>query len=146
MNASNNILQFPIKHHQHQKQSQIITPDQLIQESALSLEEVKASHIQETLELILPRLFDGIHTAGFHLYDETENGEAYHKDVSFIVEGVISLMSKYYDIQHPFQKLAENLFNEKEEGVYELNKSINLDFSDEELENFNGNITENEME
>lgn len=98
MKYSNNVISFP-------KSS--IDPSRINEEEIEDrLELLKQYHIQETIALVIPNLFNQLEIAGFLSEDESED----IKDGAFIVESIRSLMSKRYDMYHPFQKIANNLF------------------------------------
>ena len=145
MGSNNNVISFPKKHNNPKKTEEPLNNDSVNnkeKEILSNLQSVKMIHIQETMELIMPRLFDGIDTSGFHLYDDIEENNDYHKDISIIVESIVSLLNKYYKINHPFQILAEKLFVENETGMYIINKNLNIEFPDEFLDDYNPIINE----
>ena len=68
MTQSNNIVQFPNKKNKY-------NGPQSIEEVDESMDMVKQFHIQETIETIIPSLFDQLHVAGFQPDEDDENVE-----------------------------------------------------------------------
>lgn len=127
----NNIVQFPI--------SRVVREN--LQENSdekvkANIDNIKHSHIEETLSLIIPMVFQKLLISGFDVAgyeedeDEDDDADVYLKDNAFIVECLRSLMSKYYDIFHPLQIIAQNVFIEEESGLLSYKNDINLNLSD----------------
>jgi hypothetical protein len=118
-----NIIKFPNK-------GNFTPPPPTQEEVALNVSMVKYNHINESLETIIPMLIRNLDLAGFQIIPEFDDDpDPNIKDVALIVESLRSLMCKYYGIQHPFQQLAENLFNPNEDGTFALTKMLEMDFS-----------------
>ena len=90
------------------------------------VDNIKHLHIQEVLSTMVPIIFNQMATAGFDFIDDEETGEVNNvKDGAFLVEALRSIMLKHYEIEHPIQILAENLFNEDEDsGVLFLKHDV----------------------
>lgn len=101
---SNNIITFPINNKNG------IT----IEEIKENLDSVKHMHIQDTLDLISPMMFQNLEIAGFYdLINDTKS----LKMCALIIESMKALLCKYYNLDHPFHKFTEELFDEEEDGV-----------------------------
>lgn len=119
-NVSNNIIQFP-KANLRAPVEEIV-----LEEITRNVESVKHYHIQETIANLAPIIFNTLEVAGFGISDDDTTDI---KDGAFIIESLRSLMCKYYDIYHPFQQIAENVFSpDKEEvGALRIADSLNLE-------------------
>ncbi len=116
MDAANNIILFPNKS---------LRLPQTIEEVADNMDLVRQLHIQETLELIVPKLFDSISTAGFNPEDEDEH--ALLKHGAMVVEATRSFLCKVSGIEHPLQIIAENLFEQVDsEGNLEVSDKVKI--------------------
>jgi len=117
MDPANNVILFPSKN---------ARLPQTIEEVADSMDLVRQVHIQETLELIVPKLFDGISTAGFNP-DSEEEEFALLKHGAMVVEATRSFLCKLSGIDHPLQIIAENLFEQVDgEGNLEVSDKIKI--------------------
>ena len=101
--------------------------------------DVKNLHINETLETVIPMLFAYLETAGFAFTDSEEEDDENDldpnlKDGAFVVESIRSLLSKYYNLKHPFQQISENVFVEDlvNEGMFRLVNNLNIEFKNVE--------------
>ena len=96
-----------------------------------NMDMMKHFHIQETILNLAPIIFNHLDIAGFGLDDEEEDNDV--KDGAFIIESLRSYMCKYYDIYHPFQRIAENIFEPKEddeEGSFRIVDELTLDLKE----------------
>lgn len=96
-----------------------------------NMDMMKHFHIQETILNLAPIIFNHLDIAGFGLDDEDEDNDV--KDGAFIIESLRSYMCKYYDIYHPFQRIAENIFEPKEddeEGSFRIVDELTLDLKE----------------
>jgi len=118
--SSNNIIRFPIK-------PNFGSPTN-IEEVENNIEFVKQFHIQETIETVIPFLFDRLNMAGFDLDDENDDDLRYG---AFICEAIRSLLCSKCDMNHMFQIFAKSLFIEDEDGYLNLveNADINIKVS-----------------
>jgi hypothetical protein len=105
METANNIIRFPGS---FRTDSTIISTPQSLEEVEDSVEVIRHVHIQQTLEQIVPMLFDNLALAGFQPSDEL----LFLKDGALVVEAIRSFMSKLYGMEHPLQLIAENLFEQ----------------------------------
>lgn len=124
---SNNVILFPKK---NVKSSGL---NYSVEEIEHNVEMMKHYHIQETIANIAPMIFNHLDISGFTLSEEDDLDDL--KDGAFVIESLRSLMCKYYGINHPFQKLAENVFipDQNEDGVLKIvdKLDINLKKSEE---------------
>jgi len=125
MSENNNVIQFP--------KEKIQTPTQYDEKILSSnILDIKINHINEALMIILPSLFNNIDIAGFPPSEAIGDDDV--KDINLIVESLRSLLCKYYDVKHPFQDLAENVFEKEEEtDEYALTKKLDLEFDTDKI-------------
>ena len=126
MDTSNNIIKFPLIKKGNSKQ---IEPEEI--ENNLTM--IKYNHIGETLALIIPILFNNLELAGFI---SSENDEEYIdlniKDGALIVESIKSMLLKHYNIYHPFQDIASNVFEETETpNEFRIKPTLDIKFKKE---------------
>jgi hypothetical protein len=100
---SNNIVNFPKTYSGPKDQ---VT----VEDINRNLDMMKQFHIQETIANIAPMIFNQLDISGFTFEDEESEDVLNLKDGAFIIESLRSIMSKYYGIYHPFQKLSEEIF------------------------------------
>lgn len=125
---SNNIIAFPRSYSGPPKEE--ITVENI----SRSLDSMKQYHMQETLTNIIPMIFTHLDISGFTLDDDLKDDETL-KDGALIVEAIRSFMCKYYGIYHPFQKLAETVFESDNEEPETLNIVDNLNVKLKEEDN-----------
>lgn len=115
-----NVIQFPMKNTR-------LTP---IDENdiANNIKLVKINHITEALTTILPMLFTNIELAGFSISLEEDEEDDNIKDSALIVESIRSLLCKIHFLEHPFQRLADDVFK-KTENLDELSMSEKLNIT-----------------
>lgn len=116
--VANNIIMFPVK-------NQNPHGPQTIEEVADKLYAVRQVHIQETLELVVPKLFENFSIAGFSPDDD--DSFLFLKDGAMIVEAARSFLCKISGISHPLQLIAENMFEQTDdEGNLEISDKIKI--------------------
>lgn len=116
MEAANNIILFPGKN---------LRGPQTIEEVADSMDMVRQVHIQEALEVVMPRLFESFSVAGFQPDEEEEI--LLMKHGAMIVEAARSFLCKVSGLPHPLQLIAENLFEQvDEEGNLEVSDKVKI--------------------
>lgn len=114
---ANNVIMFP------RRGPERLEAPQSLEEVIDSVDNIKQLHIQETLEAVVPMLFDRLSMAGFQPADEME----YIKDGALVVEAIRSFLSKMYDTVHPLQMIAQHLFVQTDdEGNLEVSDKIKL--------------------
>lgn len=106
-----NIINFP-----KEKISQREQVPKDINEIKINVDSMKYTHIQETISVITPMIFQQLSVAGFDIIDD-DNEETSLKDGAFLVETIRSILHRYYDLPHPFQKISESVFTIQENGV-----------------------------
>lgn len=117
---SNNVVIFP------KQNLNVKIPEFSIEEINHNVEMMKHYHIQETLANLTPIIFNQLEIAGFNISDE-ENEDI--KDGAFVVESLRSIMCKYYNIYHPFQKIADSVFVPDKEEIdsLKITDSLNIE-------------------
>jgi len=118
--TSNNVIQFPSRGRNQQAPISDV-------EIATNVNMVKFNHINETLNTIIPMLFNNMEIAGFSIIPEEEDDDENMKDGALVVEAVRSLLCKYYEIDHPFQKLSENLFEHVGDGSLSMVEKLDME-------------------
>lgn len=119
---SDNIIPFPRKN-QSPLTSSIIAPPQSIDEVEETVDIVRQVHIQQTLEQVIPMLFDNLALAGFQPINEMD----FLKDGALVVEAARSFLNKIYGMQHPLQLIADNLFEQVDsEGNLEVSDKVKI--------------------
>jgi hypothetical protein len=119
MDFTDNIIPFPKKNHNF---SGPASP-QSIDEVEETVDLVRQVHIQQTLEQVIPMLFDNLSLAGFQPANEMD----FLKDGALIVEAARSFLNKTYSISHPLQLIAENLFEQTDsDGNLEVSDKIKI--------------------
>lgn len=106
MSTSNNVIIFPAKNKYNGPKT--------LEEVDESMDMVKQFHIQETIETIVPTLFDQLNVAGF-IPDEED--EEVLKHSAMVVESIRSLLCMIRGVNHPLQLIANNLFIQTEDGL-----------------------------
>jgi len=106
MNTANNVILFPSKNKYNGPQT--------LEEVDESMDMVKQFHIQETIETIVPSLFDQLNIAGFM---PDEDDEEVLKHSAMVVESIRSLLCMIRGINHPLQLIANNLFVQTDDGL-----------------------------
>ena len=125
---SNNVIQFPKKNN-----NQTNRDDVALEEITHNVNMMKHYHIQETIANLAPIIFNNLEIAGFGISDD-ENDEII-RDGAFIVEAIRSILCKHYDIYHPFQQIADNIFepDDEEEGALRIVEKLNLKLKKSEV-------------
>lgn len=94
---TDNVIQFP--------KSKYNTPPQSIEEMVADIDRLRREHADEIVTSMIPQLV-GLFMANGVDVDQHE----YIKDVSMIVESSKALMYKYFNIDHPFHEMIEQVF------------------------------------
>lgn len=122
-----NVIPFP-KSPQNKQQETITTEN-----VKLNIDELKLSHINETILAIIPNLLQQMALAGFEVREENKEGVI--KDGAFLVEAMTSLLCRHYNVFHPFQKISDTIFiiNPNEDSLEMITDfSINLNVDSDE--------------
>lgn len=122
---SNNVITFP-KQYNGPLLNGLSAAD--IQENVNMMKEF---HIQETIHNLAPIIFNHLEISGFMSEDNEDTFEI--KDGALILESIRSMLMKHYNIYHPFQKLAETVFEDHigEEGeILKIVETLNIEMID----------------
>ena len=101
---TDNVIKFPKK---NERIGDAPTNELEVNDKILNL---KHHHINETLSTIVPSIFAQIDASGFELEDPEQETFDDMKDGAFLVEAIRSILCKHYGIDHPFQRLAADIF------------------------------------
>lgn len=119
MDEPTNVIPFPRK----VSTASIQPAPQSIEEVEETVDVVRQVHIQQTLEQVIPMLFDNLSLAGFQPTDEMD----FLKDGALIVEATRSFLNKIYGTRHPLQLIADNLFEQVDsEGTLEVSDKVKI--------------------
>lgn len=116
---TDNVIPFPRK-----RQSPLGDMEpQSIEEVEDTIDVIRQAHIQQTLEQVIPMMFDNLALAGFQPIDEM----VFLKDGALIVEAARSFLNKVYGMSHPLQIIADNLFVQIDgEGNLEVSDKVKI--------------------
>lgn len=116
---TDNVIPFPRK-----RQSPLGDMEpQSIEEVEDTVDVIRQAHIQQTLEQVIPMMFDNLALAGFQPIDEM----VFLKDGALIVEAARSFLNKVYGMSHPLQIIADNLFVQIDgEGNLEVSDKVKI--------------------
>jgi hypothetical protein len=123
--TSNNVITFPKPY-----EGPMIN-GKSVKEIHDNVEMMKQYHIQETVYNLAPLIFNHLEVSGFELVDEDDNMLSI-RDGALILESIKSLLSKHYNIYHPFQTLSEHVFLDDEPGTLKIAESLNIEMIDPE--------------
>ena len=109
--TTDNVIPFPI-----QPKTRIPDPkdEAEIKERVAKLHYM---HCEESIAALTPYIMDRILNLGFMI-----NSQEYLKDIALIIEASRSIMYKYHGFAHPLQKVAEDIFEQKD-GLVTWNSS-----------------------
>lgn len=123
---TDNIISFP--------ESRIVREDPNAGIKPIDHEEIKARvqlmnhlHVQEVIETLMPIVFSQLTIGGF---DFSEDADI--KDAAFITEAIRSVLCKQKQIDHPFQKVADQIFIDENDGILSVVDTLNINFKPEE--------------
>ena len=116
------VIEFPKKNMRHVGSEQGGPSKNDIEES---VETMKIVHVNETLMALVPMIFERLYAAGFE-YPETS--PEYITHIEFLIETLHSLMLRKYDISHPFQAVADNIFQLDDDGDLTLVEHLEVSF------------------
>lgn len=117
--TSNNVVSFP--------KGKTVSKDITLEDIQHNMDMMRHYHIQETIQNLVPMIFNQLDIAGFGLIEDDVDHDV--KDGALIVEALRSLMLKHYDMHHPFQQVSEAIFvpHPKEEGAYKIVDKLELE-------------------
>lgn len=119
METPSNIIQFPSFIRATDKDS----PTKELISTGIS--NIKANHINETLEILIPLVFNNIDLSGFDVIGEGDDSLNI-KNGAMIIESIRSILCYHYGIHHPFQDLASNLFEQNDDGEFTIKTNLTL--------------------
>jgi hypothetical protein len=126
---TNNVIVFP-KAKSRQTSDNRVNPVVTLKGAEESAEQVAHYHIQKSVSLIVPHLFNQLHIAGF---TPDSDDDFVIKEGAFIVESIRSYMFAFYGLKHPFQKIVDRVFIEEEndgKDVLTIAKNIMVTLGD----------------
>lgn len=116
---SNNIISFPGINKKSNR------GPQSIEEITSNMDMIRHVHIGETISVVVPMLFEQLAIAGF---DFEEEGEEL-KYGAFIVESLRSMLMYNYDMLHPFQQIAQELFIPEDDGSLRIKNKLDIELN-----------------
>ena len=90
------------------------SPPQNLEEVQSNLETIRQVHIEEAMNLVATVVFDNLLLAGFS-FDPDDDSMI--KDVALMLESLRSLLSKYHNLEHPFHRVANEIFALQKNGT-----------------------------
>lgn len=124
--VANNVILFPV--------DRIVYPDR-VGKMPMTMEDIQGNiyilnsvHIEEIIQTIFPQLIQQLAAIGLDITQEKD-----YKDGAFMVEALRSLLLKVNNIEHPFQKIASNIFEEETGGNLRIVKTISLDLEEKKV-------------
>jgi hypothetical protein len=122
MMPANNVIEFPNK-------NKLLTgePKDMI-EVTLNVNQIRFNHINETLQAVIPMIFSNIELAGFDFIPNEDDEDPNIKDGALLVECLRSMLCKHYNIEHPLQRVAEELFIRQDDDSFTLADTLVIDF------------------
>jgi hypothetical protein len=104
---ANNIIQFPVKRMSHKV-------DPL---PTVVLSNIK--QVDEVMGELFDNIFEFLAEKGYCLVSHGGEGIGrYDKDIVFMIEAAQSVLLKYHSIEHPFQRVAEQVLDVTPEGEF----------------------------
>ena len=122
MMPANNVIEFPNK-------NKLLSgkPKDMI-EVTLNVNQIRFNHINETLQAVVPMIFSNIELAGFDFIPNEDDEDPNIKDGALLVECLRSMLCKHYNIEHPLQLVAEELFIRQDDDSFTLADTLVIDF------------------
>ena len=127
-NNNNNVIKFPKSRIKNRLNIEEQKPQS--EDMNANILDMKISHINESLFLILPKLFQNIDMAG-GTTEFAEDIDDEYKNINFIVESIRSLLYKRYEMEHPFQNLAEEIFVVTDDGSINIKDKLEIEFNNQ---------------
>ena len=122
MMPANNVIEFPNK-------NKLLSgkPKDMI-EVTLNVNQIRFNHINETLQAVVPMIFSNIELAGFDFIPNEDDEDPNIKDGALLVECLRSMLCKHYNIEHPLQRVAEEMFIRQDDDSFTLADTLVIDF------------------
>jgi hypothetical protein len=89
-----------------------------------NIENLRFIHIQESIDAVLPMLFNSLSVLGF--YPNIDSDPSLYKDGCLIVESIRSFLLKCYSLGHPLQIISTSFFDEDDEGNLKLTDNLSI--------------------
>ena len=106
MTNDNNVIPFPGIYRDH--------PPQTMEEVAEDLDFFRFTHIQDSLEMIVPALFNQISVLGYNNFPEDD--PVVERLGAMIIESIRSYLCYHHEIPHCLQDMASNMFTCDSDG------------------------------
>lgn len=113
-----NIIPFPGIYKDH--------PPQTMEEVAEHLDYFRMAHIQDSLEMLIPALFNQINVIGFNSFSEDD--PVVERLGAMIVESIRAYLCYHHEIPHCLQEMASNMFTCDTDGELILDGSLRVVF------------------
>jgi hypothetical protein len=112
VNIANNIIAFP-------KPTPAFSGSdpQTLDNAHQSIRELREFYVDSVQGIIMENVIDGLHLSG---YQVIQDGDPHNKDLAFVFAALRSLMLKIKGLDHPFQKIADDIFEDLGDGIVEL--------------------------
>jgi hypothetical protein len=120
MDDTDNVIMFPRSHAKR-------LPPKTLEEVKTNLDLVKNTHIYETIEMLVPLIFDQLAVAGFAFEGDSADEM---KRAALMVEAMRSMLCAHYEIKHPLQTVAKKVFKFEKDGSLSIQKVVELDLRD----------------
>jgi hypothetical protein len=104
MTETDNVVPFPGRYKDG-------SPPRTLEEVAENVAAVKHYHIQESINTIVPIIFENLLMLGYEFDGEDPKQQ---KNIALLVESITSLLSQHYGMEHPLIELANSMFYEQE--------------------------------
>lgn len=120
--SSNNVVN--INTHPRYKLHSVPVKDIITENIDFNMNISNDSEIHDLLEKLIPEILDLFEKEGFEIATDKDI-----KDGAFLFESFRSILYRHKDIDHPFQKLADKLFNLASDGNISASDGIHLDLN-----------------
>ena len=110
------IIPFPIE--------RINSPPNTMEEAKENVEYYRICHVQDSLETIIPTLFNQLSVIGFNNFED--NDPLAEKLGALIVEALRSYMLYHHDIDHSFHELSDGMFKCDEYGELVIDDQLRV--------------------
>ena len=118
---NNNVLIFPSKFPMNLPTEEKV-PIKTLEDIRTNITLLHAVYINEVIETVLPIISNQLTAAGFSI-----GSDASLKDGALFVEAFRAMLCKQYGVYHPFNKLADTLFQE-DEGALRMVAKLDINF------------------
>jgi len=117
-NSNSNVIPFP--------KERIVSPPQTMEDVAEHLDYFRMVHIQDSLETIIPILFNQINVIGFT--DFPENDPVVERLGAMIIESIRAYLCYHHEVPHCFQDMATSMFACDSDGELQLDGTLQVIF------------------